>query len=156
MTELEKEQQKAVEKVKEKSITIQENNLLDQTRNIENENNKSWLIIWFIGALIVIIGTTTLNITGIEKIILMILFVIPMGISLYNVSSKKVKSHIWINTYFVNRTYQYEWFLNNIHLKLNENYSDTSKLLDTKVGLTKLAYFFTILLLIFILFITLF
>jgi len=41
MTELEKEQQKAVEKVKEKSITIQENNLLDQTRNIENENNKS-------------------------------------------------------------------------------------------------------------------
>ncbi len=149
-------QRESIEKIKRKCLLIQEVNLADQIKNIENENNKSWLIIGFIGALIAIISANIWDISNIEKITLIILFVTPMWLSLYNVSSKKVKSHIWINSYFVNRPDQYEGFLNDIHMRLNDNYIDISRLLDQKVWLTNLAYFFTILLLVFILFIKLF
>ena len=156
MSENIREINEKVLKIKNECISIQKNDLSDQVKNIENENNKSWLIIWFVWALIAIIWWDIEKIDYINKIILFVLFCIPMIVSLYNLSSKKVKSHINIYSYFVNRTNQYESFINDIHMRLKENYDDSTRLLLKKAWLTKIAYFFTILLLMFILKIKLF
>jgi hypothetical protein len=76
------------------------------------------------------------------KVVIIILFVIPMWLSLYNMSSKKVFCHINIWWYFVNRTDKYEAFLNDIHIRLNDNYNSVSNLLNKKSFLTKVSYFF--------------
>jgi len=148
--------QSNIEKIKESCIKIQENNLSDQIKNLENENTKSSFIIWFIGAIIALVSNDLEKIEDWKKAILLILFIAPILISLYNIASKKVLSHISIKWYFVNRTDKTENFLNDIHMRLEENYNNVTQLLNLKSFLTKLAYSFTILLLIFILFIKLF
>ena len=143
-------------KMKEKSIEIQKENLFDQVKNLENENTKSSLIIWFIGTIIALLWEGLWILWDIEKVFLFLFFIIPMGLSLYNISSKKVKSHIWIDSVFVNRSNEYESFLNNLHLSLRENYEDVTKKLENKVNLTKIVYGFTITLLIYILILKIF
>lgn len=66
----------------------------------------------------------------------MITFSFAVGISLYNIFSKPVLSHRKLHPYFVNRTDQYELFLNESHMTLCENYQNISDLLKKKVLLT--------------------
>ena len=154
MNELSKDEK--IYLIKEKSIEIQKENLSDQVKNLENENTKSSLIIWFIGTIVALLWEGLWTLWDIEKIFLFLFFIIPMVLSLYNISSKKVKSHIWIDTVFVNRSDEYEAFLNNLHLSLRGNYEDVTKKLENKVNLTKIVYGFTIGLLIYILILKIF
>ena len=143
-------------KIKEKCIEIQERDILDQIKNIDNENNKSWIIIWFVSTIIAFV-LRDLNIdNNIILIIFFIISILPIITALLNIRSKSVWYHTNINCFFVKNKKSYEECLNDIHLTYQETYKNISNLLFKKAFLTKLSYIFTILLLTFILYIKLF
>lgn len=142
-------------KIKEDCLRIQEKDISDQVKNIDNENNKSWLIIWFVSAMITL-WLTDLDLNLYYWICLFIFWLSPIIISLVNIWSKSVWYHININNYFVNNNDNYEQYLKDMHLTYQGTYYNVSKLLEKKAFLTKLSYIFTIIFIIYVLFIKLF
>lgn len=143
-------------KIKEECLKIQEKDISDQVKNIDNENNKSWIIIWFVWTIITFWLQDFNNKGFCLLIIFFTLSIIPILLALMNIWSKSVWYHLNINTFFINESNDYKKYLNDMHLAYQNTYKNVSDLLVKKALLTKLSYIFTIILLIFILFIKLF
>ena len=126
-------------KIKVDCIRIQEKDLEDQVKNIEHENTKSAIIVGFIGAMSAIIPDGK-SLSLYPKTIIVVSFLLTVWLALYNIFSKSVSSHRNIDGCFVDRTNQYEAYLNSCHLTLRKNYQSVSDLLKRKICLTWLAY----------------
>lgn len=149
------DQNENVLRIKADAVRIQEKDVDDQLKNIEGENVKSTIIIGLIGAMATLVPNSE-NITLSMKIVLMVVFLLPLLIALYNIFSKRVFSHRDVDDCFVNRTDKFEAYLNSCHLTLKKNYRSISDLLIKKRLLTGLTYIATIVLVLTILFIKLF
>lgn len=145
-------------KVKEESLRIQERDIYDQVKNIDNENTKSWIIIWFVWTIIAFWFSNLWEIDICLKIWLFISWILPITIALLNIWSKTVWYHISVNDFFVKKEEysNYEKYLNDLHLTYLKTYKNVSNLLNKKANLTKISYVFTTILFIFILLIKLF
>lgn len=133
-------------KVKEDAINIQIMDLQDTIKSIENENQKSQVVLGLAGVLFSILLNQFQGLQFCQKIIFLIPLIISIIISLFNIKSKKVKIHTQVNSIFVNgQPNDWETYLNNKHLHLNELYTNAKKLLYQKANCTKIAYIFLIL-----------
>jgi hypothetical protein len=137
-------------------LKIQERDIFDQVKNIDSENTKSQIIIWFVWTIIAFwLRDLDIN-NNCLKISIFILALMPIIISLLNIWSKNVWYHLKVDTFFVNKHKDYEKYLQDIHLANRTIYENVSKLLEKKAFFTKLGYIFTIILFIVILLIKLY
>lgn len=140
-------------RIKEDCVRMQENDVASQLKNVEAENVKATVVIGIVGAMASLIPASQMD--DLLKAILVVAFLLPLGISLYNITSKEVYSHMGVDDAFVNPSHNYEGYLNACHMALNRNYTSISKLLTIKRILTGMSYLATIFLVIVTLFIKL-
>ncbi|MBN2094335.1 MAG: hypothetical protein JW740_03150 [Candidatus Zambryskibacteria bacterium] len=143
-------------KIKQDAIAIQESDLKDAIQSIENENTKSSFALGFAGVLMGLIFGNIDDLLFWQKIIFSLLTIISIGFAFYNILSKKLATHTKVDEIFVNNSpNNWEKYLNYKHLRLRDCYSEAKTLLYRKTTLTKIAYFFLILDLLFLLIINL-
>ena len=115
-------------KIKEDSIKLQEIDILDVLKSINNENIKSFFILIFILILIAAID----NFNNLPIAINILFFILTIGsviFALYNILSKKINIHTNVDDIFIkNFPTQWEEHLQNKHLFLNDSYKEVKKI----------------------------
>ena len=133
-------------KIKEDAIKIQEADITDTIKSIENENTKSSFVLGFAAVLFGIVFDKIDKIQKEVAIAFLLLLLVSVGLALWNISAKKIKTHTNVDEIFVkNKPDDWKEHLNNRHLRLREIYSEANKLLYQKASLTRWAFILLIL-----------
>lgn len=133
-------------KIKEDAIKIQEADIADTIKSIENENTKSSFVLGFAAVLFGIVFDKIDKIQKCVALISVMTLLSAVGLALWNISAKKIKIHTNVDEIFVkNKPDAWEEHLNNRHLRLREIYNEAHKLLYQKALLTRLAFILLIL-----------
>ena len=128
-------------KIREDAIKIQQHDLDDTIKSIENENIKSSYALGFSGVLFGIVFTRLAEIPLWEAIVFLVLLVLCIVVSLWNMAAKKIKIHLDVDEFFrENTTTKWEDYLYRKHLGLLESYNDAKKLLYKKAMATKISF----------------
>lgn len=133
-------------KIKEDSIKIQEHDLEDTVKSIENENSKSSFVLGFAGILFALIFNQVDKILLWQAIVFVSLLICSIGFALWNITAKKVSIHTEVDQIFVNNEpKEWEKYLNYKHLRLNDSYDSAKNLLYQKCNYTRISFVLLIL-----------
>lgn len=133
-------------KIKEDAIKIQEADITDTIKSIENENTKSSFVLGFAAVLFGIVFDKIDQIQKEVALVFLLLLSLSVVLALWNISAKKIKIHTNVDEIFVkNKPEDWKEHLNNRHLRLREIYSAANKLLSQKASLTRWAFILLIL-----------
>lgn len=133
-------------KIKEDAIKIQELDIADTIRSIENENTKASFALGFSATFLSVAISSIDGVPIIVYGIALVFLLVSIVCSLYNITSKKIKTHTSVDEIFVhNSPTQWEDYLNNKHLRLRNAYQEAKELLYNKTALTRWAFIFLIL-----------
>ncbi len=128
-------------KIKEDAIKIQEADITDTIKSIENENLKSSFVLGFAAVLFGIVFDKMDKIQKEIAVLFLLLILSSVIIALWNISAKKIKIHTNVDEIFVkNKPDDWKEHLNNRHLRLREIYNEANKLLYQKASLTRWAF----------------
>lgn len=138
-------------KIKEDALKIQEADITDTIRSIENENTKSSFVLGFAAA---VFGMTFGELSELPALVAGAFFLVllsSVGCAFANITAKKLKIHTTVDEIFVHRRPTlWEEYLNNKHLRLRDVYQEAKGLLYTKATLTRWSFALLILSAIFI------
>ena len=133
-------------KIKEDAIKIQERDLEDTVKSIENENTKSSFVLGFVGIIIGIFFNSSIILPFNLLIFISTLILCTVSCALFNIWAKASKIHNNVDSIFVNNEpREFEKYLNYKHLRLRESYNEAKKLLYKKALFTKLSYILLVL-----------
>ncbi|MCM8817105.1 MAG: hypothetical protein NC913_06315 [Candidatus Omnitrophica bacterium] len=88
-------------KIKEDAIKIQEADIADAIRSIENENTKSSFVLGFAAVLFGIVFDKMDKIQQEIMLVFLLLVVLSVIFALWNISAKKIKIHTNVDEIFV-------------------------------------------------------
>lgn len=88
-------------KIKEDAIKIQEADIADTIRSIENENTKSSFVLGFAAVLFGIVFDKMDKIQQEIMLVFLLLVVLSVIFALWNISAKKIKIHTNVDEIFV-------------------------------------------------------
>jgi len=139
----------------ENIIYQKEKDLDDQVKNLESENNKSKIVIWFVWTIILFTIQHFRSDLGIcYKVVFFVLAILSLSIPLYNIYSKSVSYHLGLDKFFNSDDMTYEKYLNELYILKKQAYYNVTELLKKKVILTKISYVLAIILLLYIMYIS--
>jgi len=128
-------------KIKEDAIKIQEADITDTIKSIENENTKSSFVLGFAAVLFGILFDKMDKIHRGAAIASLLLLLISVALVIRNIFAKKIKIHTNVDEIFENyKPNDWEEHLNNRHLRLREIYIEAKTLLYQKATLNRWAY----------------
>lgn len=141
-----KQKEEDIIKIKENIIRIQERDIFDQVKNVNNENTKTWYILAFLGILV------WLNDFQIEdkcfQILYMILIISTLSITFINLITIKVYYHLKLQN---NKYNNYLIFLDKLYELNQQSYNNISNIIKLKAILNSINIILIIILIIFIL-----
>lgn len=128
-------------KIYEDCIKIQQHDIDDNLKSIDNENTKSHYVFIIAGVIINYLLSSNQICENVLILLALILTYLSIVISLYNILPKKVYNQINVDKIFVFENYT-DWknHLRNKHLTLNKNYSSTKRLLSIKAIVNYISY----------------
>lgn len=128
-------------KIYEDCIKIQQHDVDDNLKSIDNENTKSYYVFIIAGVIINYLLSLSQIRENVLILLALILITLSIVISLYNILSKKVYSQINIDEIFVLDNYS-DWkgYLKHKHLTLRTNYDSTKRLLSIKSYINYISY----------------
>lgn len=133
-------------KIKEDAIKIQEADIADTIKSVENENLKSSFVLGFATVLFGIVFDKMDKIKKEIAVLFLLLILSSVIIALWNISAKKIKIHTNVDEIFVkNKPDDWKEHLNNRYLRLGEIYTEANKLLYQKASSTRWAFILLIL-----------
>ena len=122
-----------ISKIKESAIQIQENDLKDLIDNIEHENNKSSIILALQAGILTLLKDSFYLYSKPLFCLITTLFLLAIGIALYNIIAKRYRTHTDVDAIFKNGIFtEWEVYLDSRHDHLNNAYESAKKLLVQK------------------------
>lgn len=132
-------------KIKKNIIRIQERDIFDQVKNINNENIKIWYILAFLWILVWLNDFQIKN--ECFKLLYVILIILTLVISFINLITIKVNYHLKLTN---NKYENYIFFLDKLYKLNEESYNNISNTIKFKAILNLINIIFIITLIIFI------
>lgn len=129
-------------RIREDALYIQEKDLEDALKTIEQENYKTSVALGFIGVILVQSLQFASDGPLWWSVIYLGLLMLAAATGFYNLLSKKIAVHTNVDEIFVRKEAFRSWsdYLDLKHLRLAEAYRDAKKLVGHKASLTKITF----------------